>query len=187
MPSMEYEEYEKACKNIREENAKLLTDFEQWLLGKGLAKKTIKKHRDNVDFYINHFMLEEEATPAKDGARNISYFLGYWFIRKAMWASPSSIKQNATSLKKFYTFMLEQRHIDADDFHNLKEAIKESAASFIAVHNHPSGMTDPSPEDLELTRRLKDAADVVGIQMLDHIIIGYDTYLSLFEQYPELR
>ena len=91
MPSMEYEQYEQACATIKKENAKLLSDFEQWMLGKGLARKTIKRHRDNVDFYINHFMLEEEAIPAKKGAGKVSFFLGYWFIRKAMWASPASI------------------------------------------------------------------------------------------------
>ena len=69
----------------------------------------------------------------------------------------------------------------------LKPAISESAASFIAVHNHPSGDTEPSREDIDITRKLKESADIVGIQMLDHIIIGYDTYLSMFEQYPEFR
>ncbi|MFH1708811.1 MAG: DNA repair protein RadC [Planctomycetota bacterium] len=69
----------------------------------------------------------------------------------------------------------------------MKGAIQASAAAFIAVHNHPSGAVEPSAEDLELTRRLREAATVVGIRMLDHVIVGYDTYASLFEQYPEFR
>lgn len=69
----------------------------------------------------------------------------------------------------------------------LKPAITESAASFIAVHNHPSGDTDPSREDIDITRKLRESADIIGIQMLDHIIIGYESYSSMFEQYPEFR
>jgi site-specific recombinase XerD len=133
MPSTEYDKYEQACKKIRKENAELLVDFEQWLLGKGLAKKTVKRHRENADFYINEFMLNEDATPAKDGASDISMFLGYWFIRKAMWASPASIKQNASSLKKFYTFMHERGQIDADDLQYLKRTIKEEMPEWVAT------------------------------------------------------
>lgn len=133
MPSTEYDKYEQACKKIRKENAKLLADFEQWLLGKGLAKKTVKRHRENADFYINEFMLNEDATPAKDGASDISMFLGYWFIRKAMWASPASIKQNASSLKKFYTFMQERGHINADVLQHLKKTIKEEMPEWVAT------------------------------------------------------
>ena len=68
-----------------------------------------------------------------------------------------------------------------------KMAILQNAASVIAFHNHPSGITDPSPEDIELTRRLVEAGKAIGIQVLDHIIIGEDVYLSLMERYPELR
>ena len=133
MPSAEYKEYDQACAKIKQENAKLLVDFEQWLLGKGLAEKTIRQHTENADFYINDFLLYEDAIPAKNGMANVSMFLGYWFIRKAMWASPASIKQNAVSLKKFYTFMQEQDHIDADDLQYLKETIKEGMPEWVAT------------------------------------------------------
>jgi DNA repair protein RadC len=53
-----------------------------------------------------------------------------------------------------------------------KAAIRESAAAVIFVHNHPSGDTRPSQEDILLTRRLVQAGEVLGIQVLDHIIIG---------------
>lgn len=75
-----YERYEKDCKRIRELNVSLLKDFESWLAKKSLSAKTIKKHYSNVDFYINNFLLYEEAIEAVDGAGNIGGFLGYWFI-----------------------------------------------------------------------------------------------------------
>lgn len=54
----------------------------------------------------------------------------------------------------------------------LRPMIEDSAASFIMVHNHPSGSLEPSPADILSTERMKQAAEVVGITMLDHLIIG---------------
>jgi DNA repair protein RadC len=61
-----------------------------------------------------------------------------------------------------------------------KPAIRASAASVILAHNHPSGKVEPSREDREVTRRLGEAAGVLGIEMLDHVIIG-DGYFSMKE------
>ena len=60
-----------------------------------------------------------------------------------------------------------------------KEAISASAASVIFVHNHPSGDPEASEDDIKLTRRLAEVGEVVGIDVLDHIIIGDKKYLSL--------
>ena len=61
-----------------------------------------------------------------------------------------------------------------------KPAILNSANSVIVVHNHPSGDVDPSRDDEEITRRLMDAGKILGIEVLDHVIIG-DGYLSFKE------
>lgn len=60
-----------------------------------------------------------------------------------------------------------------------KPAVKRSAASLILVHNHPSGDPAPSQEDIEVTRRLIEAGHILGIEVLDHVIIGEGTYCSL--------
>ncbi len=60
-----------------------------------------------------------------------------------------------------------------------KEAISASAASVIFAHNHPSGDPEASEDDIELTKRLAKAGEIVGIDILDHIIIGGKNYLSL--------
>jgi len=62
----------------------------------------------------------------------------------------------------------------------IKEATVESASSIILVHNHPSGETEPSVEDINLTNRIVDACKIFGIKVLDHIIIGKNNedYLS---------
>lgn len=63
-----------------------------------------------------------------------------------------------------------------------REAVKESAASVIFVHNHPSGDPSPSRDDMAVTERLKTAGEIIGIRMLDHIIIGDGKYVSLKEK-----
>ena len=63
-----------------------------------------------------------------------------------------------------------------------RTAIKNSSASLILVHNHPSGEPYPSNEDLNITRRLKESGELLGIPILDHIIIGGNKYISLREE-----
>ncbi|MCM2675167.1 RadC family protein [Alkalicoccobacillus plakortidis] len=63
-----------------------------------------------------------------------------------------------------------------------KEALRRSSASIICLHNHPSGDPTPSREDIDVTKRLYEAGRVLGIELLDHIIIGDRTFISLKEQ-----
>jgi DNA repair protein RadC len=61
-------------------------------------------------------------------------------------------------------------------------AVKESAAAMILIHNHPTGDPAPSQEDIAITRRLKEAGEIMGIRVLDHIIIGDGEFLSFVER-----
>lgn len=63
-----------------------------------------------------------------------------------------------------------------------KEAVRRSAASVIVMHNHPSGNPTPSEEDVLVTKRLVKAGEILGIQLLDHIIIGEYNFVSLKEK-----
>ncbi|MFD2446220.1 DNA repair protein RadC [Bacillus sp. CGMCC 1.16607] len=63
-----------------------------------------------------------------------------------------------------------------------KEALKRSAASIIALHNHPSGDPAPSREDIEVTKRLVECGKIIGIELLDHLIIGENKFVSLKEK-----
>lgn len=130
---MEFDEYETRCASIRKENMELLNSFESWIRGKGLSGSTAKKHRSNIDFYINEFLLYEGPRNATEGVDEIGMFLGYWFIRKAMWANESSIRSNATSLKKFYDFMLERGEVDPEAVNEMKERIKEELSEWLAT------------------------------------------------------
>ena len=55
-------------------------------------------------------------------------------------------------------------------------AIIENAVALIIVHNHPSGSADPSAEDIQITRKMIEAGKIIGIQILDHVIIGDQPY-----------
>ncbi len=61
------------------------------------------------------------------------------------------------------------------------EAIRQRATAVVVAHNHPSGNLDPSIEDQDVTRRLKQAGDLLGIKVLDHLIFGEEGYLSMLE------
>jgi DNA repair protein RadC len=63
-----------------------------------------------------------------------------------------------------------------------KEAFRRSAASIICVHNHPSGDPTPSREDIEVTKRLVECGRIIGIDILDHLIIGEKKFISLKEK-----
>lgn len=64
----------------------------------------------------------------------------------------------------------------------MKSAILSNAVSIIVGHNHPSGLPEPSKEDIEVTRRLAEAGKIIGIDVLDHIIVGDESFISLKEK-----
>lgn len=63
----------------------------------------------------------------------------------------------------------------------LKSALLSNAASIIVAHNHPSNVSDPSPEDIEVTKRLIHAGEILGVDLLDHLILCTDSFRSLKE------
>ena len=61
-------------------------------------------------------------------------------------------------------------------------AVRAAAAALVLVHNHPSGDPTPSAEDVVLTERLRQAGDIVGIRVLDHVVIGQGRFVSMAEE-----
>jgi DNA repair protein RadC len=79
-----------------------------------------------------------------------------------------------------YVGSLNASHIRVGEV--FREAVKRNCAAIIAVHNHPSGDPTPSPEDVEVTRRLVDAGALLDIEVLDHLVIGQQRFVSLRER-----
>jgi site-specific recombinase XerD len=147
----DYEKYEAECEEIRHSNKQLLADFKSWLQSSGLSERTINNHIFNIDFYANEYLLYEDPIKPEEGIYSIGMYLGYWFIKKSAWASKSSMKANATSLTKFYTFLVEKGLTDQDSLRELKERIKDDMPEWLATLER---YDDPSIEDM---------ADVWGI------------------------
>ena len=64
----------------------------------------------------------------------------------------------------------------------LRPAIRENCPALIVVHNHPSGDPSPSPEDVLVTRKIASGAEMLDIELLDHIVIGGQSHVSLKEK-----
>lgn len=61
-------------------------------------------------------------------------------------------------------------------------AIKDNAVAIIVAHNHPSGNLEPSPDDIEITNRLKEAGEILGIHVMDHVVFSKSGYVSFAEK-----
>ena len=142
-----YEEYEEKCEEIREKNITYLEEFQEDLLEANLVSKTIRKHLNNVNFYINTYLLQEEALEMLNGTNPyfIDDFLGNIFIRKCMWSSPQTIKETAASIKKFYKSMLKRGHIEKSDYQDLIETIKDNKETWIAYCEEFDDLDAPNP------------------------------------------
>lgn len=116
--------------------------------------------------------------------------------------SPSDVHQFLRNLEHmdrevFYAIHLDNRHqvVSCEEVSRgtlcnapvhprevYKAAILSNAANLIVSHNHPSGDPTPSPDDYALTDRLRQAGDLLGIPLLDHVIIGHGRHYSLAEE-----
>lgn len=137
---MNYEEYEKLTNEQLIINKRYLELFESDLTAKGLSDKTIYAHLSNVDFYLNEYLLRTDIIPMEKGMDYVDDYLGYFFIRKCMWSTPSSIQSNSASLKKFYKCMLDHDLILKEDYTHLINTIKDNIDQWkedCAIYNDP--------------------------------------------------
>jgi hypothetical protein len=123
-PADEYEKYEQACEQIKRENRGLLSEFAAWMSQQGISEKTAGMHVANAAFYIQEYLLYEQPLRASEGATGLGMYLGYWFIRKAAWPSPQNLKSNATSLLKFYSFMLAKGLVTAEQLAEMRASVR---------------------------------------------------------------
>lgn len=97
--------------------------------------------------------------------------------REHFWALVLNTKNQVLAVEKVSVGTLDSSAVHPRELY--KNAIRKSAAALILIHNHPSGDPTPSQQDLDLTRRLVEAGEIIGIRVLDHIIIGDNKFTSL--------
>ena len=96
MNSREKDE-ERKFELIWKKNWMLLAEFNDWMLGRGLSKRTSHMHLSNVTMYMQEYLMYDGPLPPANGTIGIGMYLGSWFIRKAPYASPGTVRSNATT------------------------------------------------------------------------------------------
>lgn len=126
---------------MKMESETYLSEFETWLRASGLQEGTVRRHLDNVGFFLDTYLPQMSVRNVEEGCHCVGDFLGYFFIHKCAWSTPTTIRQNAASLKKFYRCMLEQGHVSQKAYDELLATIKEDMDDWIAdceEFNNPS-------------------------------------------------
>ncbi len=139
----DYEPYEASEENceekIREENERMLDLFAASM--QNLKPQTRRRHLSNVNFYINHYLLDYEAESFREGVWRLPEFLGEFFIRKCLWSTSATIKSTAVSIKRFYKCMLDNDQISKPEYDMLCDTIKDEMEGWqetCAIYNDPS-------------------------------------------------
>lgn len=126
-----------------------------------------------------HYEYENISSP-RESADLIKNLIGN-MDREALAVITLDVKNHPTSINVCSTGSLNSSIVHPREV--FKTAILGNAASIIVGHNHPSGNPTPSNEDINITKRLKEAGKILGIELLDHIVIGsFDNYISFKER-----
>ncbi|MGY4104748.1 RadC family protein [Ignavigranum ruoffiae] len=127
------------------------------------------------------------ATQPKLGTMMSTEIAGQWLVKEMAQLHQEHLltlflNSKNEIIKKKTIFMGTVNSSVAHPREIFKEAVKFPTARIIIAHNHPSGDVEPSQADLDFTRRLIVCGEIMGIEILDHIIIGQERYLSLREE-----
>jgi len=176
--------------NVVELSNKIIKKFG----GEGLAKATVKDLKDTFGLGV-----------AKACEISACFELGRRFLKdkkSELILSPKDVWENLKDIRDhkkehFVVFYLDTRNqeikreiisvgtLNANLVHPrevFEPAVKNLASHVIVAHNHPSGETEPSEEDLTITKKLVEAGKILGIELIDHVIVGANGYLSLREK-----
>lgn len=128
------------------------------------------------------FGKEDETVPKIDGpesvyhlTRDLARHKKEHFVALYLNIKNQVLKRETISIGSLFANIVHPREV-------FSPALEVRAAAIALVHNHPSGDPEPSPEDYALTHRLKQAAEILGIDILDHLVIGQKNYVSFKEK-----
>lgn len=118
-------DHEAKINELTKINKNYLKEFKKWLKQKKLSPKTIDKHIDNTNLFINDYLVYYELVEAKDGINDVIDFLDGWFIEKCSWSTRNSLKEQASSLKKFYQYMVENNYVEKQAYEYIFNLLKQ--------------------------------------------------------------
>ena len=118
----------------------------------------------------------------KDAARILWAEIGSNPERESFWVVCLDRRNHVQEVVRLYNGNVGEIKVRGAEI--FREAIRRNSSAIIVAHNHPSGNLSPSPEDLRLTKKLKEVGRALGIEVLDHLILGDgSTFVSLSEEY----
>ncbi|MBP9041589.1 MAG: DNA repair protein RadC [Anaerolineaceae bacterium] len=123
--------------------------------------------------------LSGAISSPSDAAELVRYEM-QGFVQEQLWVILLDTRNRKIFIDKIYVGSLNSSMVRVAEL--FKGAIQRNAASVILVHNHPSGDPTPSPEDMTLTRLAVEAGKLMDIEVLDHLVIGQGTYVSMKEK-----
>lgn len=150
---------------------------------KGLGPAKAAEIKAAIEFGNRLSLFTEDVRPAIGGPRDVANLLmpDLRYLKKETLKSIlMDTKNRVLSIKTVSIGDLSSSIVHPREV--FKDAIIASAASLIVAHNHPSGDPTPSADDVAVTKRLMDAGVIIGIDLLDHIVIGDGKFVSLKER-----
>lgn len=115
----------------------------------------------------------------KDAADQVMYQMS-GFIQENLWVLLLDTRNRLIDIDKLYQGSLNSSTVRVAEV--FRKAMQSNAAAIIVTHNHPSGDPTPSPEDIALTKTLVETGKMLDIQVLDHLVIGGNVFVSLKEK-----
>ena len=127
------EDYDRQVAEICACNAPFYEQFAAWMAASGLSERTVGTHVENVQFFADEYLTYQEPLLRVDeaDATDVGLFLSDWFLRKAMWSSPGAVRSNIASFKKFFQWMGQQGHMDAQVVADILLDLKENRDEYI--------------------------------------------------------
>jgi site-specific recombinase XerD len=125
-------DYDVRVRAIQAYNQPILDGFESWLEQSGLSEKTVETHVSNIDFFTNYLVYYEPLKKLDEAdSGDVWMFLADWFLRKALWASITSVKSYLASFKKFFQWMGETGHVSPETVADVLDTLKEDRGEFL--------------------------------------------------------
>jgi len=157
--------------------------FEQVCQVKGVGMAKAAQIQAALELGRRYFKAQRGERPAihspKDAADQVMYEMT-GFVQENLWVLLLDTRNRLIDIEHLYQGSLNSSTVRVAEV--FKKAMVMNAAAIIITHNHPSGDPTPSPEDIALTRTLVETGKMLDIQVLDHVVIGGNSFVSLKEK-----
>jgi site-specific recombinase XerD len=131
--------YDERVQTIRAYNQPIIEDFRAWLEQSSLSEKTVRKYVFDIKFFTEYLVYYDDPLKKLDesDSSDVRMFLRYWFPRKAMWSSTTSVKSYLASFRKFFNWLGETGCISPETVADVLTTLKEGRDEFLEAVAEP--------------------------------------------------